>query len=146
MLLMKRLNVAETDLNVRPEQKVCVAVACLACLALLLAAWLPWLLGIAAACPVVVVALNRSFYAFLARKRGLAFAAGSIPIHLVYYACCGMSVVLALGIWHLAPVGSQTRGAVPAPKLIGKGQHAAASLGRGSRLFRLRRPTRWTRR
>jgi hypothetical protein len=148
MLLLKRQNVTETDLNVRPEQKLCVAVAGLAALALLLAIWLPGLLVVAAACPLVVVGLNRSFYTFLARKRGVGFAVGSIPLHLVYYGCCGMSVVLALLLWHLAPRATQTRGTVaaPPPKAIGKRQEAGARLGRGPRLFRLWRPTRWTRR
>ena len=50
-----------------------------------------------------IVALNSGFYRFLARTRGPAFAAWAILPHLVYYACCGASVVIALGIWHLAP-------------------------------------------
>ena len=70
------------------------------CLALLAAPWVPWLAGrVAALAALTVVALNRSFYAFLARKRGAAFAAASVPLHLVYYACCGVSVVLALVLW-----------------------------------------------
>src|SRR5262249_57914939 len=68
MILMKRIGVSETDLNVRPGQKVCVAVSVLIALATALAWWLPWLLGVSAALLTVIVGLNRSFYAFLLRK------------------------------------------------------------------------------
>src|SRR5262249_57876175 len=41
MVLMKRIGVTETDLNVRPEQKVCVALAGLFALTLAASAWRP---------------------------------------------------------------------------------------------------------
>jgi hypothetical protein len=44
---------------------------------------------------VTLVALNRGFYAFLARERHPLFALLAIPLHLLYYACSG--VALALG-------------------------------------------------
>ena len=43
MLLLKRQRVTETDLNVRPGQKVCVAATGLAALAVLARPWEPWL-------------------------------------------------------------------------------------------------------
>ncbi len=99
-ILLKRQHVAETDLNVRPEQKLCVAVTGLAILSLLAAAWRPWLMGVVVFAPVLIVLLNRAFYRFLVQKRGTAFVIGAVPLHLIYYACCGISVVLALGYWH----------------------------------------------
>lgn len=54
---------------------------------------LPCLTAIAA----LLVVLNRKFYAFFARKRGLAFALGTLPLHWLYYAYCGLSVLLGLG-------------------------------------------------
>ena len=135
-LLLKRQHVTETDLNVRPEQKACVAVTGLAVLALLAAPWAPWLLGVAALAPMAVVGLNRSFYAFLARKRGVAFAAGSVPLHLVYYGCCGVSVVLALVLWHLgAPRVTRDREPIGKPS----GRRSPTSRPR-------RRRARWVRR
>ncbi|MFO0910624.1 MAG: glycosyltransferase family A protein [Isosphaeraceae bacterium] len=103
MILMKRLGVAETDLNVRPEQKICVAASGLAVMFALLGARWPTLLICSALCLATIVTLNRGFYGFLLRKRGLAFAVGSVPLHLVYYGCCGASVVLASLYWHLQP-------------------------------------------
>jgi glycosyltransferase involved in cell wall biosynthesis len=115
VLLMKRLRVAETDLNVRPGQKACVWLTLLTALALALAAWLPPAAAVAAACPALIVALNGPFYAFLTRKRGLGFAAASVPLHLVYYGCCGVSVVLALAYWHATRRCRPARSAVPGP-------------------------------
>jgi hypothetical protein len=103
MLLMKRSRVAETDLNVARSQQVCVAAAGLGGLGLLASAAWPGLLAVPLVAMAAIVALNSGFYRFLARTKGLAFAAWAILPHLVYYACCGASVVIALGIWHLAP-------------------------------------------
>lgn len=103
MLLMKRSRIAETDLNVARSQQVCVGATGLGGLGLLAAAWWP-ALGLAPlASLAAIIGLNHGFYRFLARTKGLAFAAASAPLHLVYYASCGASVLIALGIWHLAP-------------------------------------------
>ena len=50
-----------------------------------------------------LVGLNLAFYRFLTRTKGGWFAIVSICWHLIYYACCGISVAVALGIWHLGP-------------------------------------------
>jgi glycosyltransferase involved in cell wall biosynthesis len=104
MLLMKRSRIAETDLNVRPEQRICVVIAGLVTLAAAGAAVsaTAGFLAAAAAGLGLIVALNSDFYRFLARRRGRAFALASIPLHYIYYCCCGVSVVIALGLWHLS--------------------------------------------
>ena len=57
--------------------------------------------GLAAGgCAGGVVALNLDFYRFL-RRRGLGFAASAFPLHLLYFVCCGVSVVIALVRWHV---------------------------------------------
>jgi hypothetical protein len=68
-----------------------LVVPALALAVLSLGAWslLPAGLG------VLLVVLNRGFYAFLARERHPLFALGAFPLHLLYYACSG--VALALG-------------------------------------------------
>jgi hypothetical protein len=131
VILQKRLGVAETDLNVRPGQKVCVAATALALLAALAAARWPWLLAVAAAGPLAVVGLNGAFYRFLARTRGVAFAAGSVPLHLVYYLCCGASVVIALALWHAGAGRPRPRPAVGGPKAIGRGRKRPAKAAGG---------------
>ena len=103
MLLMKRAKVAETDLNVAWSQQMCVAATGLGGLGLLGAIWHPALLAVPLLAVAAVVGLNRGFYRFLARTGGSGFAAGSVAAHLIYYACCGASVVIALAIWHLGP-------------------------------------------
>ena len=103
MLLMKRSSVAETDLNVSKAQQICVASTGLGGLGLLASAWWPGLVLVPIAAMASIVGLNLGFYRFLARKGGVGFAAASVFSHLIYYGCCGVSVVIALGIWHLAP-------------------------------------------
>ena len=148
MLLMKRLRVAETDLNVRPEQKVCVAASGLAAVAACGALAWPWLLAAVAAYPVAVVGLNRAFYAFLVKRRGLAFAAASVPLHFVYYVCCGVSVVIALTYWHLSKHGRAAAVAAPAPGpaagRFARRDGAAGGAATGPITSRPGRPTTWT--
>jgi glycosyltransferase involved in cell wall biosynthesis len=102
MLLMKRSGITETDLNVRHDQKLCVAVAGMMILAALGAALSRsgWLLSVVPAGMALIVALNADFYRFLARRRGWLFAAAAMPLHYLYYCCCGASVVIAFCLWH----------------------------------------------
>ena len=99
VLLMKRSRIVETDLNVSRSQRACVAATGLGLLGVLAGFWLPWLLALLPASLAAIVALNREFYGFLARRRGLAFAFASTALHLLYYCCCGVSVVIAEGLW-----------------------------------------------
>lgn len=104
MLLMKRSKVVETDLNVSNSQRACVAATGLGLLGLLASIQWPWALALLPVALVAIVGLNLDFYRFLARRRGLGFALGSTAMHLLYYCCCGASVVIALAIWHLSPI------------------------------------------
>jgi hypothetical protein len=128
-LLIKRTGTIETDLNVKASQKACVALTGSILAAGVVAAVIPWmafgsLLGL-----VAIVALNRSFFAFLFRRKGAAFAIGAIPLQLLYYTCCGLSVLIAQVYWHLQsrgreliPRGAQERtdpGASPIPQPAG---------------------------
>src|SRR5260370_979400 len=101
-LLMKRSRIAETDLNVKHGQKVCVVAAGLATLAVARAVWAPRVLAALPAGLGRVLALHPAFYRFLARRRGWGFAVSAIPLHYVYFCCCGVSVLIALALWHLA--------------------------------------------
>jgi glycosyltransferase involved in cell wall biosynthesis len=100
MLLMLRSKVAETDLNVDRAGRLSVAATGLAGLAAIASPFFPILGVLAAACLAAIVGLNREFYAFLSRTKGRWFAVASIPLHLVYFACCGFSVVVAALLWH----------------------------------------------
>ncbi len=102
MLLMKRSRVVETDLNVSKAQRACVIATGLGLLAASGAFWLPWLLAALPLSVAAIVGINRDFYRFLARRRGVAFAVASTWVHMVYYCCCGASVVIAGAIWLVA--------------------------------------------
>ena len=99
MLLMKRSKVVETDLNVSKAQRACVAATGLGLLGMFAAIWFPSSLMLMPLSVAAIVALNRDFYRFLARRRGFAFALASTLIHLIYYCCCGASVVIAEALW-----------------------------------------------
>jgi glycosyltransferase involved in cell wall biosynthesis len=99
MLLIKRYGAIETDLNVKLGQKACVVLTGLASLAGALGVTLPWAWVVSGIALTSVVLLNFGFFAFLARRKGFVFAAGALPLHLVYYCCCGLSVVIAESLW-----------------------------------------------
>jgi glycosyltransferase involved in cell wall biosynthesis len=101
MLLIKRSGIAETDLNVKPAQQVCVALTGLILLALLTFPWNSWFAGVAILGSALIVWLNRDFYRFLERRRGIRFALSALPLHLVYFSCCGLAVLIALFQWHV---------------------------------------------
>jgi GT2 family glycosyltransferase len=129
MLLIKRTGTVETDLNVKGNQKASVALTGLTLLAAALSAFMPWLAMIAGMGLAAIVALNRPLFAFFARHRGLGFAMAALPLHLLYYCCCGISVVIATVHWQLKgsrmSAGRPDRGeradrtAVPVPHLSG---------------------------
>jgi GT2 family glycosyltransferase len=144
MLLLKRSGIVEHDLNVRGDQRLCVVVAGLVSLAALLAPAWPTLLAAVPAGLVALVALNRGFYRFLARRRGWWFAAAAVWPHYVYYVCCVASVLIALAIWHL----SHRRLASGPPDVPGPGVRKdpprAAKVPRPNSA-RAGRPSRWSR-
>lgn len=127
MLLIRRSGTVETDLNVKATQKLCVALTGLslasAAVGLLAAiAGLPGAAGlsaIAAAGVAAIVGLNRAFFVFLTRRKGWPFAVAAIPLQLVYYCCCGLSVVIAVSHWNLGRIRRlltrRDTAAVPAP-------------------------------
>jgi GT2 family glycosyltransferase len=126
MLLLKRTGTVETDLNVKSTQKLCVALTGLAVISAALvvaaptAAWAT-IAGMASiACVAAILGLNRAFFAFLARRKGLPFAAAGLALQLIYYGCCGVSVVIAMTYWHLGRLrsrGARDRASVPAPHI-----------------------------
>jgi GT2 family glycosyltransferase len=100
-LLIKRTGTIESDLNVKASQKACVALTGLTLLAGLVSTVFGWAgIGVFIG-PAAIVALNRGFFRFLARRKGAAFAVGALPLHLLYYSCCGLSVVIAQLYWQL---------------------------------------------
>jgi len=123
MLLIKRTGTVETDLNVKASQKLCVALTGLTLLAAAGSVLAPGAGLAAAAGLAAIVALNRPFFAFLARRKGWPFACAAVPLHLVYYGCCGLSVILAAAHWRAGRLRRRPRrpdrAIVPAPHVAG---------------------------
>jgi GT2 family glycosyltransferase len=142
MLLIKRSGTLETDLNVKPGQKVCVVLTGLAFLGLLASPWDARTAAASAMSSVAIIGLNRDFYSFLRRRRGAGFALASLPLHLIYYTCCGVSVVLALVQWHALKWSSIMKSASPHMRVDRGGKLVPRPV-----LSRVaRRLSRWTRR
>lgn len=99
-LLLRRQG-TQTDLNLTSSLRCSVVVAYLFVLASLATPW--WSPGVAVAAALLVglVALNAGYYAYFARVRGMAFAAGVIPLHLVHHLCNGVSYVVGHVLFHL---------------------------------------------
>ena len=139
MLLIKRTGTVETDLNVKAAQKLCVALTGLTLIAAAFGVATPRTDLAAAACLIsvaclaAIVALNRSFFAFLGRRKGWLFACAALPLQMVYYGCCGLSVVIAMAYWRLGRLGGtparRDRSAVRAP-------HVSGSRSSGQRVSR----------
>jgi glycosyltransferase involved in cell wall biosynthesis len=90
------------DLNLRLAQRASAALAYLLVAALLAAAWRPfglgvfaWL-GVASGLLLAIAAVNRRFYSFFARERGVPFAVRVVPLHVLYYLYSGAA--LAIGV------------------------------------------------
>ena len=94
------------DLNLRWGQRVCVSLSGLLLFLAATAAWAIYGSNLQAAllCLIAtlaallaIAALNSSFYAFLAARRGWAFSLSAVPLHVLYYFYCGISFVLGCG-------------------------------------------------
>lgn len=56
--------------------------------------WIFWFA--AAASLALLILLNRDFCRFLASRRGVWFALRAIPLHLLFFLCCGISFAIGL--------------------------------------------------
>jgi GT2 family glycosyltransferase len=134
-ILLKRTGTIETDLNVKADQQACVALTGITILALICCAITASAAVVALAALAAIVVLNRGFFGFLARRKGLAFACVALPLHLVYYCSCGLSVVIAEYYWHTR---GRDQGPVPSP--------ARARVHRGAGPIARPATARWPRR
>jgi len=146
MLLMKRSQVQETDLNVKQGQKLCVAAAGLLSLSLPAALFQPWALAAVPLAFAAIVALNHTFYRFLARRHGWGFAISAVPLHYVYYCCCGLSVVIAEFLWRFSGLNGSARGAEATEGLRRHPAEGTPIPPPAASAERARRPSRWTKR
>lgn len=127
-VLMMRHRTMPPDLNVTVAHRVSVALSAVMLLLIVLSlarmlvgvaydwSWTPVVLT-ASATAALLILLNREFYGFFRRKRGLPFAVATLPLHWLYYSYCGVSVLLGMGsfLWErfrgaASPVDPQAGG------------------------------------
>jgi glycosyltransferase involved in cell wall biosynthesis len=139
-LLIKRSQTVETDLNVKTGQKFCVALTALVALGLLAVPVTAWAGLAVAGGSAAIVALNGGFYRFLIGRRGFFFTLAALPVHLVYYICCGLSVMIALYQWHTSGGALKTQGSARRERI----DRGAQSIPRPLRARVAGRLARWT--
>src|SRR4029453_12377450 len=83
--LMRRDGAPPSDLNLRTDQRLSVALAVAAVVSLPLGLVDPTLLAPAMLCRAGGAALNRHLLAFLHAQGGMAFALACFPLHVVHY-------------------------------------------------------------
>jgi GT2 family glycosyltransferase len=96
LLLQEGPNRSSTTLNLRVSERICTALAGLGWLALIAALVLanPVPLLLVAVTVLSIAGVNREFYRFVARERGLPSALGMLPLHLLYYGTNVFSVIM----------------------------------------------------
>lgn len=104
--LILRGSAAPNDLNIRSDQRASVILAGIAAVSVAVSFFLSPFLFLAVASLLAVAFINRRFYRFLARHRGLGFAAACFPLHLLYFFCSGAGFFY---VWVGAVVGSRSR-------------------------------------
>jgi glycosyltransferase involved in cell wall biosynthesis len=82
------------DLNTDLIGRTSVALVAVALVALAAAAAWPAAALATAAAALGLVAVNLSFYRFLARRHGIWFAIRAVPLHWLYYLICGVGFVI----------------------------------------------------
>jgi hypothetical protein len=139
MLLMLRAGVVESDLNVSWPQRASVAATGLGIVGLLASPLYPPAALLLVFNVLVQLVCNLGFYNFLARRKGYSFAARSLPLHHLYFCCCGLSVVIAVGLSALLPRSERAAAVTRLPRTM---RVDVPSRSRPIRA-RLRRLARW---
>ncbi len=91
--LIRRTTTAPADLNLGGTQRASVAAAGLATACAGLAILHRAFAVAAVVLLLALVVLNRPLYRFLQRERGLAFTLAAVPLHVLYFLCCGAGFV-----------------------------------------------------
>ncbi|HEY6065937.1 MAG TPA: glycosyltransferase [Thermoanaerobaculia bacterium] len=89
LILQRRLRL--DHLNLKSEHRVSVALALFLLVSLALSAITPALLAVAALAAAGLVIANRKLLRFFVRARGIAFAAGAVPLLFLHYLASGLA-------------------------------------------------------
>lgn len=118
--LLHRYAAMRNDLNVSHAYRLCVIVSYLALSLLVGAVWQPVLLAPAVACLLALVWLDRSYYAFFVRRKGVWFTVRWFPMHVVHHLCNGVSFALGTALYALSRHGLRCPGALPTNRWSGR--------------------------
>lgn len=104
--LMLRSSAMPETLNLRRTQRFSVVLTYLGIAAAIIGIRYPlaWLVSLAIV--VAVTVLNLDLYRFFASRRGILFAVGTLPLHWLYFAYCGVSALLGFVAHYLFDVVS----------------------------------------
>ena len=91
--LMFRVGAVANTLNVKPGQRLSVVLVYLALFVMAATVWWPMAWIGAALLAVAVTVLNYDLYRYLTACSGLWFAMRVVPLHWLYFGCCGFCVV-----------------------------------------------------
>ena len=102
-LLILRHRRMPNDLNVKRSQRLSVALACLFPFLLAFTPTWPIAGAVAAACLLMVAAVNVPFYGFLAHRLGVLFALRAVPAHFLHLLSAGVSFGIGIVLFLASP-------------------------------------------
>lgn len=111
--LIHRSGVPKNRLNLSAALRVSVVCAYLLLGGLLLTPVTPWGGGLAAAALAALLALNAPYYRWLARQRGVRFAATGVFAHWIHHLGNGMSFLVGTLLSVTSKIGWRLPGALP---------------------------------
>ena len=102
--LLARYTAMRNDLNLTLKYRACVVLAYLLVACVVAAPWWPRLWLAAVALLVALWALDRDYYGFFVRKRGLAMALAWFPFHILHHLTNGVSFAVGTMLYQLRRV------------------------------------------
>jgi GT2 family glycosyltransferase len=91
--LMLQFGAMISTLNVAPVQRLSVVLVYLTFVVMFSSAVEPTMLIAVAAIILIVTLLNLDLYRFYLKRQGLWFTLRVVPMHWLYFLCCGLSVI-----------------------------------------------------
>jgi GT2 family glycosyltransferase len=91
--LLYRYGAMRDDLNLTWRYRVSVVLAYLLAISIVATYWRPYLAAVAAGCAALLLWLDWDYYAFFARRRGIAFAARWFPLHVLHHLSNGIAFI-----------------------------------------------------
>jgi GT2 family glycosyltransferase len=111
--LIHRYQALANDLNTRFELRLSVVLSYLLVVFVLATVFWPAAAVGAFAALLALVVLNRRYYMWFARQRGLWFAVRVVPAHILHHLCNGVSFLAGTALYLCGRLGLRLPGALP---------------------------------